>query len=172
MEIIKANKFSIREWKWSDEESIVKNANNFNVSRNLRNHFPHPYTIDDAKNWLNKVTEQKNSTNYAISIDSVAVGGIGIILGSAEHINSAEIGYWLGEDFWYKGIMTEAVQLFTEYVFKKFQNLCRLYAIIYESNPGSIRVLQKSGFQFEGIMRKHVTKHGKTMDAHIYALVK
>ena len=172
MEIIKSDKFSIREWKWGDEESLVKHANNFNVSRNLRNHFPYPYSINDAKNWLTTVTELKTPTNFAIAINSLAVGGIGVIHGTAEHVNSAEIGYWLGEEFWSQGIMTEAVKLFTEYVFNNNDNLCRIYAMIYESNPASMKVLQKSGFQFEGIMRKHVTKHGKTMDAHIYALVK
>jgi ribosomal-protein-alanine N-acetyltransferase len=172
MELIKTNKFSIRKWEWGDEESIVKHANNFKVSRNLRDHFPYPYTIDDAKKWLNTVTERKLHTNFAISIDSLAVGGIGVILGTAEHVNSAEIGYWLGEEFWSQGIMTEVVKLFCEYVFKTYDNLCRIHTIIFESNPASMRVLEKNGFQLEGIMRKHVTKHGKTMDAHIYALLK
>jgi RimJ/RimL family protein N-acetyltransferase len=110
-------------------------------------------------------------TSYAIVVDGEAVGGIGIVLQPDVFRRSAEIGYWLGEQYWGRGIVTEALRALTEYAFANF-DLCRIYAGVFESNPASMRVLEKAGYAFEGRMKKAVTKDGKTMDDFIYAITR
>jgi RimJ/RimL family protein N-acetyltransferase len=168
---LKLSRSTIRNWRRGDEESIVRHANNHKVWLNLRDMFPYPYTREDARWWIEKETADRSSTNYAIDVDGAAVGAIGLILYDDVFRRSAEIGYWLGEEFWGKGIVTEAVQALTEYAFSTF-DLCRIYAGVFEWNPGSMRVLEKAGYQFEARLRKHVTKDGQSIDQFIYAIVR
>ena len=168
---MKGGKFIIRDWRKGDEESVVKHANNINVSRHLRDHFAYPYTMENARVWIERATTIKPFYNYAIEVDSNAVGGIGIMMGEREQRKTFEIGYWLGEEYWGRGIMTEAVKLMTDHVFANF-DICRIHACISEKNPASMKVLEKAGYQFEGIMRKHFTKNDVTYDLHIYAMVR
>ena len=160
----------VRSWKWSDADAIVRHANNRKVWLNLRDLFPHPYTAADARSWLQSVTERQPETNFAIAVKGEAVGGIGFMLQLDVAYRSAEIGYWLGEQFWGRGIATEAVIAVSEYAFSS-HDLCRLYANVFEWNPASARVLEKAGFAFEGRLRKSVTKDGQTIDQLMYAIV-
>jgi RimJ/RimL family protein N-acetyltransferase len=163
--------FIIREWRRGDEPSLVRHANNRKVWINLRDAFPHPYTMEDARRWVGKAGGEVPLTSYAIVVDGEAVGGIGIVLQPDVFRRSAEIGYWLGEQYWGRGIVTEALRALTEYAFANF-DLCRIYAGVFESNPASMRVLEKAGYEFEGRMKKAVTKDGKTMDDFIYAITR
>ena len=160
----------IRPWRPGDEESLVANANNHKVWRNLRDRFPHPYTIDDAREWIRHMGEESPQTNFAIVVDGEAVGGIGLVLNGDIYRCSAEIGYWLGEAFWGRGVMTEAVRALTQWAFDNF-NLSRIYAGVLEWNPASIRVLEKAGYQFEGRLRKAVVKQDLVMDELVYSVV-
>ena len=169
---LKLKKCSIRLWQPGDERSLVQHANNYKVWRNVRDRFPHPYTIGDAHAWVEYVAGEQPRTNFAIAVDGTAVGGIGLALQSDIYRRSAEIGYWLGELFWGRGIMTEAVHVFTDWGFANFSDLCRIYAGVLEWNPASRRVLEKAGFQFEARLRKAVTKDGQTMDDFIYAAIR
>ena len=162
--------FLIREWRRGDEESLVRHANNPNVARNLRDRFPHPYTSDDAHWWIAHVSGQSPPTSFAIVVDGEAAGGIGFIVQEDVARRSVEIGYWLGETYWGRGIATAAVRAISERVFATL-DVCRIYATVFESNPASWRVLEKAGFVFEGRLRKAVTKSGDTIDALMYALV-
>ena len=162
---------TLRHWKQGDEHSLVRHASNRRVSRNLRDEFPHPYTLDDARRWIQHAATLKPGLALAIVIEGQAVGGIGLILRDDIYRRSAEIGYWLGEEFWGRGIMTEAVQTVTEYAFAHYE-LCRIYAGVFEFNTGSMRVLEKAGYQFEARHRKAVTKDGQTFDELIYACVR
>ena len=158
---------TIRHWTIDDLDNLVFYANNINVWNNLRNYFPHPYTTENGKEWLDKVIEAEPILNFAIDLDGTAIGGIGIILNSDVYVMSAEISYWLGEPFWGQGIATEAVRQMVEYVFYFF-DIVRLYAEVFEINKSSMRVLEKNGFYLEGVRRKAVLKNSKLMDDFIW----
>lgn len=168
---LKLSKSVVRAWEAGDEESLVRHANSRSIWRNLRDGFPHPYTFADAKRWIEMANPTTPITNFAIVVDGAAVGGIGLMLKEDVFRRSAEIGYWLGEQYWGLGIITEAVRAVTEYAFSTF-DLCRVYAGVFEWNPASMRVLEKAGYEFEGRMKKSVTKDGETIDELIYAIVR
>lgn len=157
----------IRQWKNEDLQELVTEADNINVWNNLRNYFPHPYTEEHGKAWLEKVVDALPAINMAIEADGKLAGGIGLILNGDVYIKSAEIGYWLGEQYWGKGIATEAVRQMTEYAFYYF-DLVRLYAEVFETNKASMRVLEKNGYYLEGVRRKAVFKNDVLMDDYIW----
>ncbi len=161
----------MRSWEWEDRDSLVHHANNRNVWINLRDRFPHPYTANDARSWLESVIGLKPETNFAIAVLGEAVGGIGFVIQHDVAYRSAEIGYWLGENFWGRGIATEALIAVTEYAFSNF-DLCRLYAHVFDWNGASARVLEKAGYVFEGRLRSSVTKNGQTIDQLMYAVIR
>ena len=158
----------VRSWTWDDRDSIVHHANNRNVWINLRDRFPHPYTKNDARIWLEIVIGSKPETNFAIAVDGSAVGGIGFSIQPDVGYRSAEIGYWLGEQLWGHGITTQALSAVSEYAFANY-DLCRLFAHVFEWNVASARVLEKAGYKFEGRLRKSVTKDKQTIDQLMYA---
>ena len=160
----------VRSWAWKDRDAIVYHANNRNVWINLRDRFPHPYTRNDARNWLEMVIGTKPETNFAIAVAGEAVGGIGFSIQPDVGYRSAEIGYWLGEEFWGRGITSEVVTAVSDYAFGN-HNLCRLFAHVFEWNIASARVLEKAGYQLEGRLRKSVTKDKQTIDQLMYAKV-
>jgi [ribosomal protein S5]-alanine N-acetyltransferase len=163
--------FCLRGWQLTDEEALVKYANNPRVSANLFDRFPYPYTAQDARQWLNSQQGIELPAFLAIEINGEAVGGIGITLKADVFRRGASIGYWLGQPFWGKGIMTDVVNLMVDYAFKNF-DLVRLEAGVYQTNPASMRVLEKAGFVKEGIAKKAIFKRGELLDEYIYALVR
>jgi [ribosomal protein S5]-alanine N-acetyltransferase len=166
---LKLQRCTIRSWHLDDAESLARHANNRNIWITLRDRFPHPYTIEDAKNFLERaIHEDGRERFYCIEIDGSAAGGIGIILGEDVHRLTAEFGYWLGQEFWGQSIMSEVVPAFANYCFQKF-SLKRMFASAYASNPASARVLEKSGFIFEGRLHKNVIKDGQILDSLLYA---
>lgn len=160
----------LREWQWGDKKSLIKNANNPRIARMVKDRFPYPYDVAAADHWLGMVTNENPQTNFVILVKNKAVGGIGFEAQEDIFRRSAEIGYWLGEKYWGKGIMTEAVQAITAYAFDHF-DLCRLYAGVFATNPASMRVLEKCGYEFEGRLKKSITKHGQTIDQFVFAKV-
>ena len=162
---------TVRSWEWRDRNAIVRHANNRNVWINLRDRFPYPYADTDARNWLDLVVGHQPETNFAIAVAGEAVGGIGFILQPDVARRSAEIGYWLGEEFWGRGIVSEALIAVTDHAFAN-HDLCRIYAHVFDWNRASARVLEKAGYEFEGRMRKSVTKDGQTIDQLMYAIVR
>lgn len=168
---MKLSKSTLRPWEPGDEESLVRHANSRLIWRNLRDSFPHPYTLADAKHWIQIANPKAPVNNFAIVVDGAAAGGIGLALKDDVFRRSAEIGYWLGEEFWGRGIVTEAVRAVTDYAFANF-DLCRVYAGVFEWNRASMRVLEKAGYEFESRMRKSVTKDGETIDELIYAMIR
>jgi ribosomal-protein-alanine N-acetyltransferase len=162
---------TIRPWQLDDAESLAMHANNRKVWLALRDLFPHPYTADDANKFLQNATTAQPITNFCIEVDGAAVGGIGIHLGRDVHCHTAELGYWLGEELWGGGIMTEAVAAFTDFCFQNFQ-LRRVYAEPFANNSASARVLEKAGFIFEGRLKDNVIKAGELLDSLLYARTK
>jgi [ribosomal protein S5]-alanine N-acetyltransferase len=168
---LKLERCTLRSWRVGDEASLVRHANNRNISRNLRDRFPYPYTAADADAWIGRVSAETPPRNFAIVVEGAAVGGIGLELGEDVFRRSAEIGYWLGEPFWGRGIVTEAVRVVTDYAFATF-DLCRLQAHVFEWNPASTRVLEKAGYTLESRARLAVTKDGRTIDRLEYVLIR
>lgn len=162
---------TIRPWRSGDEPSLARHANNRNVWRNMRDRFPHPYSIADAEEWVRIAAAEAPMRNFAIVVDGAAVGGIGFELGADVFRRSAEIGYWLGEALWGRGIMTDAVRAMTDHAFTRF-DVCRIHACVFEWNPASVRVLEKAGYACEGRQRLSVTKDGRTIDSLLYAVVR
>jgi len=160
----------LRPFRDGDQASLVRYANNRKIWINLRDRFPHPYTPANADAWIQEVAGAYVPVQCAIEIEGEVVGGIGITLQDDVHRRSAEIGYWLGEPFWGRGVMTEAVRAFTAYAFSTF-DLCRIYATVFECNHASARILEKAGYVLEGRLRKSVTKDGRTIDQFMYARV-
>lgn len=161
----------IREYRDSDLESLVAQANNLNVSRNLEDRFPYPYTAEDAEEWLALVADQDPLTSFAIAADSGVIGGIGFQLRQDIYRGTAELGYWVGEDYWGRGIATRAVRSVTTWAFDSFP-LERMQARVFESNPASCRVLEKAGYTYEGRLRRSVLKINMVMDLIVYAILR
>jgi RimJ/RimL family protein N-acetyltransferase len=162
---------TIRPWRLDDAESLTKHANNREVWLSLRDLFPHPYTIQDAHEFLQRATSEKPVTNFCIEVHGAAAGGIGIRLGQDVHRHTAEFGYWLGRKLWGQGIMSEAVTAFTDFCFGHFP-LRRIYAEPFANNPASARVLEKAGFTLEGRLKNNVVKDGELLDSLLYARTK
>jgi ribosomal-protein-alanine N-acetyltransferase len=160
----------LRAWRLADVASVARHANNRNVSRNLRDLFPFPYTEEDAREWLATHVGRSPITNFAIEVDGEAVGSVGLRLQSDVYRRTAELGYWLAEPYWGRGIVTEAVKVVTAYAFSTF-DLARIEADVFDRNARSARVLEKAGFRVEGRLRSRITKDGETMDALLYAIV-
>ena len=135
----------------------------------MRDRFPYPYTVEDARTFLERTTSGDNPERiFCIDIDGAAVGTIGIHIGADVHRLTGEIGYWIGEELWGQGIMSEIVPAFVDYCFAKF-SLRRISAKTYENNPASARVLEKAGFVFEGRLRNDLVKSGQILDSLLYA---
>lgn len=161
----------VRPWRHGDEESLARHANNRKIWLNLRDGFPHPYTLADAERWIGVATARDPQTNFAIVVDGQAAGGIGLILKDDVERRTAEIGFWLGEAYWGKGIMTAAVRAVGDYAFATF-DLVRLVGYVFQGNTGSMRVLEKAGCTCEAVLRKAATKDGRTIDLFLYAMVR
>lgn len=162
---------TVRSWKPSDAEALARHANNRTIWLHLRDAFPHPYTLEDAHQFLAMVKAMAPETYFAIAVEDEAVGSIGFRLRDDVERCSAEIGYWLAEPFWGRGIATAALRALTDYAMQT-HDLTRVYALPYDGNPASRRVLEKAGFVLEGRMRKSAIKDGKVLDQLLYAKVR
>jgi RimJ/RimL family protein N-acetyltransferase len=158
----------IRSWSLDDAAALPRYANNRRIAVNLRDLFPYPYTRADAERFLAHAVTQQPETDFAIATADEVIGGIGLRLGIDIHRRTAEIGYWLAEPFWGRGVMSEAVAAFTAYAFWTF-DLVRIFAEVFANNPASARVLEKAGFLCEGRLRARICKEGRILDALLYA---
>jgi RimJ/RimL family protein N-acetyltransferase len=168
--ILAGERCTLRRWRTSDAASVVRHANNLNVARHLRDRFPHPYTRKDAEVFLAAASGEQPQTNFAIDVGGEAVGGLGYVPGTDVERYSAEVGYWLGEALWGRGIVTEALALFTRHAFSGL-GLLRLFAVPLAGNIASIRVLEKAGYSAEGLLRSSCVKLGRPRDQVLYAVV-
>lgn len=166
--VIECSTFQLRPWVASDLESLLEQANNRNVWRNLRDLFPHPYTVADAHKWLEFATSAAAEGTYAIDVAGKAVGTISVERGSEIEQFAAEIGYWLGESYWGRGIVSEGVGRVAQLALAD-PGIVRLYAPVFAWNARSMRVLENNGFVRECIMRKAGFKDGTLIDRVIYA---
>jgi len=163
--------FELRKWNEADLNSLVKYANNINVAKWLTNGFPHPYTYDDGKAFLSMIEKDSPTKVFAIEMNGEAVGSIGIFPQTDIHEKSAEMGYWLAEEYWGQGIMTKVIKEIVEYGFRIF-DIERIFARPFSTNLKSQRVLEKAGFALEARLKKALFKSGEFMDELIYAKLK
>jgi RimJ/RimL family protein N-acetyltransferase len=166
---IELGDFAIRPWRAGDEDALVRHANNRKIWINLRDRFPHPYTAQDAARWIQVSTAQPTVTNWAIEVAGEPVGGIGLRLQEDVDRVSAELGYWLGEPFWNRGIMSRAIPAMTAHGFATL-SLTRIYALPFLSNEASQRVLEKAGYRREAVLRRSAIKNGEVLDQALYAI--
>lgn len=160
----------VRPFRPSDLDSLVKHANDPIVASQLRDRFPHPYTHEVGRAFLESIAVADPIESFAIEVDGAAVGGVGVHPGSDVARASAEIGYWLGREFWGRGIATAAVRAVANDLLETAV-YCRLHAHTFEGNLASQRVLEKCGFVKEGVFRKAVLKNGRLYDAVMYGRV-
>jgi RimJ/RimL family protein N-acetyltransferase len=163
---------TLRPWRPGDEEDLVRQANNPKVAAHLRDRFPQPYTLVDAVGWIAQAAEQPPGLHWAIAIDDRPMGGIGIAPGSDIHRVSAEVGYWLGESWWGRGIATCALRGLTHLAFEQHTLLNRLYALVDVDHPASIRVLENAGYRREGQLLGCALKAGQLRDQIVYAVTR
>lgn len=160
-------KIDLREWNLSDAGSLVLNANNINISQWLTDRFPYPYKKSDALEWIGLCLDQVCKTNLAIAVNGKAVGNIGIMPGKDIYCKTAELGYWLGQDYWNMGIMSQVIRDFTNYCFNTLK-INRIFARVFEDNLPSSRVLQNAGYTFQCILKNEILKKGKVKNALLY----
>jgi ribosomal-protein-alanine N-acetyltransferase len=152
----------------ADAAALARHANDREVWRNLRDRFPHPYSADDALDWIAFLAGSKVHTSFGIVVGDEAIGSIGLMLGEDIERRSAEIGYWIGRAYWGRGIMTDAVRATTRYAFEEL-GLLRVFAVPFARSVRSARVLEKVGYAYEGLMRRSAVKEGEILDQHLYA---
>jgi RimJ/RimL family protein N-acetyltransferase len=160
----------IRRLELSDQLQLTKLADNSDISNNLRDSFPNPYKEKDAQSFIYMTLQQNPVTSFGVEYNENLCGVISLILQTDIYRKSAEIGYWIGEPYWGKGIATQAVSQIVKYGFETL-NLIRIYAGIIEYNTASMRVLEKSGFKKEGISLKAISKKDKIWDEHRYYIL-
>jgi len=160
----------LRKFRADDADRITELANNEKIGRNLRDGFPYPYTRKDAEKFISHCLAMQVTTFFAIEYKGIYAGSISLSPCSDVYRKSAEIGYFIGEPFWNKGIATKAVNLITDFGFREL-GLARIHTGVYEYNPASQRVLEKCGYVKEGVFRKSIFKMGKLWDEVRYAKV-
>lgn len=168
------SKSIIRSFRPSDTVSLMKHCGTYSVARNL-SALPHPYTFQHAEEWIAIASGRTPETHFAITIDDEVVGGIGVEVGDASRLavcdHNAEIGYWLGEVFWGRGIVSEAAAAVTEWAFTELR-VVRLHAAVYARNSASARILEKAGYAFEGRLHARYFRDGEYIDGLLYAKVR
>lgn len=164
---------NIRKWNITDAVDLANLLNNKKILDNLRDGLPFPYTVRDAEEYIAAMlsADEEKTFAFAITIDDKAIGSIGVFRCENIHFRTAEMGYYIGEAYWGKGIMTSAVRQTCRYIFAQ-TDIIRIFAEPFGSNIASCRVLEKAGFQLEGLLRKNAVKNGRVLDMKMYALVK
>ena len=166
-------KCRIRKWELSDAKDLAAALSNRKVQDNLRDGLPYPYTEQDGKEFISAMlsADENETFAFAITVNNMVIGSIGIFRQGNIHRQTAELGYYIAEEYWGKGIMTEAVKQICEYVFAN-SDIIRIYAEPFAYNIASCRVLEKVGFQYEGTLRSNAVKNSKVIDMKMYSLLK
>jgi len=161
----------VRSWRKPDLDALLRHANNAKIAANLRDQFPHPYTRRDAIDYLDFVRDQRPERAFAVQHNQEAIGGLGFQIGVDIGRVSAEVGYWISEAYWGRGFATRALSAISEWAFTEYK-LTRVFALVFAYNAPSVRVLEKAGFQCEGILRRSAIKNGVILDQLMYAKVR
>jgi RimJ/RimL family protein N-acetyltransferase len=160
-------RIQLRPWKKEDAGQLTSIANNKKIWLNVRDHFPHPYTVADALKWVEYTSGQVPLQNMAITVNDDIAGGIGLVPKEDVYRKSMEIGYFLGEQYWGKGIATKAVEMLLNHIREHF-DVVRVFAEVFAHNTASMRVLEKNGFHLESIRERAVIKNQVIMDDYVW----
>lgn len=163
----------IRKWELADAKDLAKALSNKKVQDRLRDGLPYPYTEQDGKEYISAMLASvaNDTFAFAITVDGKVIGSIGAFRQANIHNKTAELGYYIAEEYWGKGIMTEAVKQLCDYVFTN-TDIIRIYAEPFADNIGSCRVLEKAGFKYEGTLRNNALKNGTVLDMKMYACLR
>ena len=163
----------LRKWRLSDAPALAASLNNEKILNNLRDGLPFPYTEQDARDYITAMlsADEASTFAYAVTLDDRAVGSIGAFRQGNIHRQTAELGYYLAEEYWGRGIMTQAIRQLCAILFDS-TDLLRIYAEPFAYNTGSRRALEKAGFRFEGILKNNAVKNGKVVDMALYSLTR
>ena len=172
MKINGKGKVSLVTWHEGHFHHLYPIANNPNIARNLKDSFPSPYTIHDARHWIEHNIKFNPPQNFAIEYEGQLVGAIGGEICKNELRTNMEVGFWIAEPFWNKGIATEALQLYTEYLIEKFPDIKRIFAQVFDFNIASMKVLENAGYEPEAILRHGYIKNGVIGDLFVYVVLR
>ena len=163
----------LRAWTLADASALAKLINNKKVQDNLRDGLPFPYGEEDAKVFLSAMLASDPDQNmaFAIEADGELIGSISATRCANIHFRTAELGYYLGEPYWGKGFATEAVRQICDYIYRN-TDIIRIFAEPFAYNTASCRVLEKAGFQLEGLLRSNAVKNGRILDMKMYARIR
>ena len=166
-------KVEIRKWRLTDAKDLAAALSNQKILDNLRDGLPYPYTEQDGQDFISAMlaADEDKTFAFAITVDEKVIGSIGAFRQGNIHRLTAELGYYIAEEYWDKGIMTEAVKQLCDYVFSH-TDIIRIFAEPFAYNSASCRVLEKAGFQYEGTLRNNAVKNGKVLDMKMYARLK
>ena len=162
---------TVRSWRKDDLKALLRHANNPKIAANLRDQFPHPYGRHDGIDFLDYAHSQEPECSFAIEYRGEAIGGVGFLLGRDIARISAEMGYWLSEEFWGRGIATRVVTAMSDWAFDNYI-LTRVFAMAFAHNAASIRVLEKAGFEREAVLRRSAVKNSVVLDQVLFAKVR
>jgi ribosomal-protein-alanine N-acetyltransferase len=171
MKLVVNDSIVLRDWESRDVKRLLMLANNEKIAKYMMDRFPYPYTESDATHWINSCQKEKTNLLLAIEYKGEFIGGIGAHFKNDIHRYNAELGYWIGEPYWGKGIISEAIKFFTSYVFSTYK-VNRIYADVFSTNPASGKVLEKNGFKKEASLEKAIFKNGFFIDVLIYSKLK
>jgi len=171
MKLVIDESIVLREWNKKDLKRLAMLANNDKIARNMMDAFPHPYTPKDAEQWIRNCEDEKTNLLLAIEYNGEFIGGIGAHFKQDIYRYNAELGYWIGEPYWGKGIASKIISFFTPYLFNNYK-LNRIYGDVFSSNPGSAKVLENNGFTKEATLEKAVFKNGFFLDVWVYSKLK
>lgn len=163
----------IRPWVIEDAKDLASALSNLKILKNLRDGLPYPYTEEDAKEYITHMLNADKHTTFAfaITVDDKAIGSIGVFRKENIHVRTAEMGYYIAESFWGNGLGTSAIQQISSFIFEN-TDIIRIFAEPFAYNAASCRILEKSGFQYEGTLRSNAVKNGRVLDMKCYALIK
>ena len=166
------NQFELREWQLSDAASVAENLNDIRIWNCVSDFIPHPYSEEDGKQFIEScLSKPKPAVDFAIVVDGKAVGGIGVVPQKDCYRITTEIGYWLGVNYWNKGIVTEAVKQIVKYAFANLP-VIKIFAPVLDFNIASQKVLEKAGFEREAILKQGAIKNEKIVDMHYFSIIK
>ena len=167
---IKLKSCLVRSWRLGDADAIARHANNHKIWLNLRDAFPYPYTVQDAREFIKSLKDRTPETTFTIAVNGEAAGSVGFVLRHDVERVSAEIGYWLAEPFWGRGIVADALGAVTDFAVRE-HHLTRVFAVPFAWNAASCRVLEKAGYVLEARLRRSAIKDGRITDQLQYAFI-
>jgi ribosomal-protein-alanine N-acetyltransferase len=177
--IVTTTRLIIRPMRLEDAPSTSVHANDPLIAKYMRGTFPSPYTLSSAETWINTNLALPYQHHFVLcerSSPDVAIGGIGLKLGSDVYAHTAEVGFWVGKSYWGRGYVTEALEAFTKWSFESYENngqrLTKLYSGVFSGNVASMRCFEKCGWALEGVLRDNVQKDGELRDEHMFGMTK